>query len=278
MDKKHAENKNTQTLFWVAVLLISFTYSVSAQKIMALDEALAANSEAMQVKLKAGTGMMKYLFGEFAVISTKNKENSVDRRELRDTLARSEEAYISKYKEEVWGNTEEKQNFVFLGHQTDTVLVNMATLFNFNSTMYSENRSASKEETTIINNSNETFVAFLTPASAGSPWVVEMNTQLGKEVQAPGGIMSSGKLTDGSSTIQIKPVRQWSTGKSSKLFPILGFELFLDDVCLAAVQSSKNAGSKKYVWIKNDVPKDQQLILATAVTTLMAMVDIQARR
>ena len=262
----------------VAMLLACISFSSQAQKIITLDEDLSANSEMMPVKLKAGTGMMKYLFGEFAVISTKNKDNKVNNIESRDTLAYLKDFNLSQYKEEVWGKTEQQQNFVFLGNQADSVLANMTTLYDFNSSQFSENRPDVREETTIIMNSNERFVAFLTPTQNLPSWVVEMDTQLGKEVNAPGGIISKGRMTDGASTIQIDPVRTWNTGKSSKLFPILGFTFTQDGKCLAAVQVSKNAGSKKYVWIRNDLDKELRLMLASAATTVMAMVDEQARR
>ena len=222
--------------------------------------------------------MMKYLFGEFAVISTKNKDNNIRNVESRDTIDSSQELTLSRYKEEIWGQTEEHQNFVFLGNQTDSILVNMTTLFNFNSSLYSENQANSREEMNIIKNSNERFVAFLTPTDGMPSWVVEMDTQLGKEVNAPGGILCSGQMTDGSVKIEIQSVREWSNGKSSMLFPILGFKFIKDGTCLAAVQSSRNAGSKKYVWIQNDLQKELRLILASAATTLMAMVDNQVLR
>ena len=267
-----------RNFFMAALLFACIPYNSNAQKIITLDEDLVANSNMMPVKLRAGTGMMKYLFGEFAVISTKNKDNKVKNIESRDTLAYQKDFNLSQYKEEVWGKTEQQQNFVFLGNETDSVLANMTTIFDFNSSQFSENRPDMREETTIIRNSNERFVAFLTPTQGLPSWVVEMDTQLGKDVNAPGGIISKGRMTDGASTIQIDPVRTWNTGKSSKLFPILGFAFTQEGKCLAAVQASKSAGSKKYVWIRNDLDKDLRLMLASAITTVMAMVDEQARR
>lgn len=267
-----------RNFFMVALLFACIQFSASAQKIINLDEDLSANSEMMPVKLKAGTGMFKYSFGEFAVISTKNKDNNVNNIESRDTLAYLKDFNLSKYKEEVWGKTEQHQNFVFLGNQTDSVLANMTSIFNYNSSQFSENRPDMQEETTVIKNSNERFIAFLTPVQNMPSWVVEMDTQLGREVNAPGGIICNGRMTDGASTIQIESVRTWSTGKSSKLFPILGFTFTQEGKCLAAVQASRNAGSKKYVWIRNDLGKELRLMLASAATTVMAMVDQQVSR
>jgi len=254
--------------------------NLSAQKLIKMDEELVAKSTIMKVKLKGGIGMFKYLFGDFAVISTKNKDNSLRNGEIRDTISGSysSDYNFSMFKEEIWGITEQKQNFVFLGHLNDTVLVNMATAYDYNSKMDSENRDKSRVETTIIKNSREKFVAFLTQTKDVPSWIVEIDTQLGKEVKARGGIISNGTLSDGSTLIEINPVENWSNGKISKLFPILGFEFVHNGEYLAAVQVSKSMGSKKYVWLKNNLPKELELILATAATTVMAMVDNQAMR
>ena len=124
----------------------------------------------------------------------------------------------------------------------------------------------------------EKFVAFLTQTKDVPSWIVEIDTQLGKEVKARGGIISNGTLSDGSTLIEINPIENWSNGKISKLFPILGFEFVFNGQYLAAVQVSKSMGSKKYVWVKNNLSKELELILATAATTVMAMVDNQAMR
>jgi len=254
--------------------------NISAQKLIKLDQELVANSTVLKVKLKGGSGMYKYLFGDFAVISTKNKDNSLRKGEIRDTIFGNYHTVynLSWFKEEIWGITEQKQNFIFLGHQKDTVLVNMATAYDYNSKMDSENRDKSRVESTIIKNSIEKFVAFLTQTKDVPTWIVEIDTQLGKEVKARGGIITNGTLSDGSTLIEINPIENWSNGKISKLFPILGFEFVLNGQYLAAVQVSKSMGSKKYVWLKNNLPKELELILATAATTVMAMVDNQAMR
>jgi hypothetical protein len=253
---------------------------MSAQKLIKLDEELVANSTVLKVKLKGGSGMFKYLFGDFAVISTKNKDNNIRNGEIRDTISGSYSSRynLSSYKEEIWGVTEQKQNFIFLGYETDTVFVNMATAYNYISRSESEEQNESREEATIIKNSKEKFVAFITQTKGVPSWIVEIDTQLGKEVKARGGIISNGILSDGSTFIEINPVENWSNGKISKLFPILGFEFVHNGQYLAAVQVSKSMGSKKYVWLKNNLPKELELILATAATTVMAMVDNQAMR
>ncbi len=280
MNNLYPNNVNTHLKSIIIGFLLCTIFNVSAQKLIKLDEELVTNSTVLKVKLKGGSGMFKYLFGDFAVISTKNKDNNIRNGEIRDTISGSYSSRynLSSYKEEIWGVTEQKQNFIFLGYQKDTVLVNMATAYDYNSKMDSENRDKSRVESTIIKNSSEKFVAFLTQTKDVPTWIVEIDTQLGKEVKARGGIISNGTLSDGSTLIEINPVENWSNGKISKLFPILGFEFIYNGECIAAVQVSKSMGSKKYVWLKNNLPKELELILATAATTVMAMVDNQAMR
>lgn len=152
MNKLFSNNVNINFKSVIIGLFLCTVCNISAQKLIKLDEELVANSTILKVKLKGGSGMFKYLFGDFAVVSTKNKDNSLRNGKIRDTISESYSSVynLSMFKEEIWGMIEQKQNFIFLGHEKDTVLVNMATAYDYISKMDSENHDKSRVETIII--------------------------------------------------------------------------------------------------------------------------------
>jgi len=260
----------------VFVLSISNTFG---QKTIALDGELAANSAALKVKTKGGTGMFSYTFGEYTAINSKNKKtkkNEYQNVSLEEYVASG----LSKDYQKIWEGVESKQNFVFVGHKNDSAVVNMGFSYDSFSNVPEESRKDISDESTIVKNTREKFIAFLKPISISDRilWTLEIDTYTGKYVKAEGKIKSEGTLSDGYQKIEVIPIRKWSNGKKSDNYPILGFEFVKDNKILASVQSTRNIMHKKIVWLRNDLSKDLEFALATASSCIMSMVDEQAQK
>ena len=274
--KYYHSAKLLPTIIIVFILSIPYTFS---QKTIALNEELAANSTVLKVKTKGGTGMFSYTFGEYTAIDSKNKKSK--KNEYQNVSLEEYVSFgLSKDYQKIWKGVERKQNFVFVGRKNDTAIVNMGFSYDSFSNVPEESRKDISDESTIVKNTREKFIAFLKPISLSDRilWTLEIDTYTGKYVKAEGKIKSEGTLSDGYRKIEILPIRKWSNGKTSDNYPILGFEFVRDKKRLASVQISRNIMHKKIVWLRNDLPKDLEFTLATASSCLMSMVDEQAQK
>ena len=118
-------------------------------------------------------------------------------------------------------------------------------------------------------------MAYLSPRSDTNRWKLVSAFFFGGG--AKGYSTFYGSLTDGTRIIKIRPVKQWSNGKTAYRNDIIGFEFVANEICLAAVQKS-GYFSHKYVWLKTDLSEDLKLILAASAATLMVVVDDQDLR
>ena len=270
---------SAKILIAVAIMFILTIANTFGQKTIALNGELEKNSKALKVKSKGGTGMLSYTFGEYTTIDSKNKkskQNEYQNVSLEEYIVSG----LSKDDQKIWKSVERKQNFVFVGHAVDSTIVNMGFSYDSFSNVPDESRKDISDESSIAKNTREKFIAFVIPISISDKilWTLEMDTYTGKYVKAEGKIKSEGTLSDGYRKIEIIPIRKWSNGKKSANYPILGFEFVRDNKRLASVQSSRNIMHKKIVWLRNDLPKDLKITLATASSCLMSMVDEQAQK
>ena len=84
---------------------------------------------------------------------------------------------------------------------------------------------------------------------------------------------AEGVLTDGTKTIQIREVKILESGKGALLNSICGYEFTVNDVVVAAVQTSIDTFLKRIVWIRNDMDEKMKTVLAAAAASLMVNTD-----
>ncbi len=95
-------------------------------------------------------------------------------------------------------------------------------------------------------------------------------------VHVQGNFKFSGLLTDSVRQIEIRPVTLWSDGKSATMKIIIGYEFFLNGKSLGAVQASPNTFHKKYVWLRNVLPNELKLVIASSSATLRVKAEGQS--
>jgi len=220
----------------------------------------------MRAKAKGVGWVGKYHFGEYGIISSEPSWVS---------KKGSKVLYVSK------GSSDQEISFVFTDNKSDTISVYASVDSDFKRFEIGVGKTNKGNYSTSTKisfpiDSEEHFVAYLSPRSDTSRWKLVAAFFIGKEVK--GNFAFYGSLTDGSRIIEIRPVNQWSNGKTAYRNDIIGFEFVANEICLAAVQNSGNTFHKKFIWLKNDLCEDLKLILAASAATLLVVVDGQDTR
>jgi hypothetical protein len=242
-------------LLFQLLLLITATAGFAQKKIIRLDARLSENSTPMEARPKGISTVSKYQFGDYAIVSGKAGWTTTNTRSRLFSFTSD-------------SKSKQKLSFVFVGDKKDSVIVNASVDADFkelNIGNYSE-----------LRNSQENFVAFLSPASGTLAWQLVLATMAGSEVA--GNFQFRGSLTDGQREIEVRAVREWSDGKTPNFAVIPGYEFYLDGESIAAVQGSVNTAHKKYVWLRSDLPEDLKLIVACSAAAVFVMIDGQMSR
>jgi hypothetical protein len=245
-------NTKNNGLLLCILLMTAFCLPVSGQKIIKMDPDLKANSSAMEAKRKAITTFPKYQFGPYAVVSAKAGWTF--------TKGSSKSLFIF---EDANLESKTKSSFVLVGNGKDTVKVNSV-----NKVLTSE---SSVGNFTTSNQINSNYIADILVTADSSEWQLKLYTQMGEQVG--GSFNMEGVLTNGETTIQIRSVKEWDTGKSDLFKLILGYELVLDNQSLAAVQAPQMT-TKRFVYIRESLDEHLKLVLATASAILMVRSDM----
>ena len=234
--------------------------TLSAQKIMQLDETLKANSEAMAVKMRGGS-MMKFDFGVYKTISAKAG--------LTKTSS-SSKLFSSVEKSE----SKQKSSVVITGNETDTATINISINIQSEEVRqmvlsFSKDRVAwEREEDPSKIKQTRNVVALITTNQDTVTWnfiyVSRENTESRDQNE------SFAFVTDGNKRFDIKKVTVWDNGKSPTLYSVVGFEFYEDGIAVAALQNPMDTFQKKFVWLKNDLDEYMKLILATASSILFS--------
>jgi hypothetical protein len=228
----------------MAVILVCST-AVNGQKIMMLDNGLKENSKPIEVKRKGFSSIGKYEFGPYRIVSGK----------AGWTTTRSNKRFFSF---ETTSESKKKSSFVFVANGKDTLQVNTST-----NTKLSETNIA---DWSWINQSNDNYVAVIATTSDTAVWRLMLVSISGEAVE--GNFRAAGILTDGVKEIQIREIKQWNDGKSPALKLICGYEFFLDNNSIAAVQSSIDTFQKKFVWLHQTLDEPMKSVLAAAAAAL----------
>jgi hypothetical protein len=231
-------------------LVIACSLTVSAQKIMKLDKALKANSQPIEAKRKGVSALGKYQFGPYKIVSGKTGW----------TTSKSSKRFFSFESET---ESKKKSSFVFVANDKDSVLVNTAT-------------NTKAKETSIgnwsnLNQSNDNYIVLISTTKDSTEWKMFVTYDSGSEVE--GNFQSGGTLTDGTTNIEIRAVRVWEDGGEAVFKMIIGYEFYLDNQAVGAVQASVDTLKKKYVWLDQNLSEQLKMILATASASLLLHVD-----
>jgi hypothetical protein len=242
--------KMIQSIIMSVTLMMAFSLTASGQKMMKLDNELKANSKPMEVKRKGISIVGKYQFGPYKVVSGK----------AGWTTTKSRSKFFSL---ETQSESDKKSSFVFVGDDQDSVIVNTFTNIKANEIIVGD--------VSTLNLSNNRYVAFLSPKNDTTVWKMNLFTRSGGEVE--GNYRAEGILTDGISEIQIREVKQWEDGSNAYFELINGYEFYLDNRSIAAVQASIDTFKKKIVWLHQNLDNKMKLILAAASASLIIHVD-----
>lgn len=245
-----------QLFLFSAVLLLILSvlpFAASAQKIMKVDDSLKSNGVMMEVKSKGLSALHKYELGSYKVVSGK----------AGITTTKTKSKFFSRFSQSA---STQKSSFVFVGSNTDSVLVDMYSSLK-SDTKTTHNLAFSREGTKIekgseLLQSKDSFVAIITLPFDTTEWQLtsiieyDINSQKYKWNRV---------LSDGETSIEIIEVNVSDNGKQSLLWICHGYEFFLDKKSIAAVQTMM----KQFVWINKGLDQNKQLLLAAACATLL---------
>jgi hypothetical protein len=232
------------------LLILIYSLSASAQKIMKLDNQLKANSQPMEAKRKGVSTIGKYQFGPYKIVSGK----------AGWTTSKSSKRFLSF---ETETESKKKSSFVFVANDKDSVLVNTAT--------NTKAKETSIGNWTNLNQSSDNYIILISPSNDTTEWKMIVVYKSGSEVE--GNYKSDGTLTDGTANIEIRAVKQWDDGGTAAFKLIIGYEFYLENQAIAAVQASIDTMKKKYVWLDQNLSEHMKLVLAAASASLLLHVD-----
>ena len=229
------------SLAFLVFILNIFPGEALSQKVMKLNDTLKAGSETLSVKIRGG-GMLKFDFGPYKTLSAKpglTKTKSSSR--LFSGIENSE--------------SKQKASIVMLGNDSDTAIINVSVnesseavrqhVLSFSSdgvTWGHEEEPSKYKQTTNL-------VAIITTSRDTSTW--NFVHLVVASIENPKEHKHAGMVTDGNKKMEINPVNVWDNGKSPGLYSIVGYELYVDGVAVAALQHPIDTFHKKFVWLKN---------------------------
>jgi hypothetical protein len=240
------------------IYFVLFVINASAQKIMKLDTALKANSEMLVVKTKAAVvvgNILKYKFGPYEVVSTragwissKNRKNFFDR--------------VEKAK------SKQQSSFVMLINDKDSITgslsINTQADYLWERYLMVEKSSLSIKTEPELKSSTKNVIASISLPGDTTEWNIIYVSKLNPDSSSR--VNKYGVITDGITSIEIGEVHQWENAKERVWQLTKGFEFYLNEEAIAAVQTPMDTFQKKYVWMKNGLDnKFRNLVAATAV-------------
>lgn len=245
-------------LYVLGFVIFGVTGIYGQQKEIPLNEDLALHSDKLKVKMGAQWmgKIIKFKFGEYAVTDSKNGMTVTSRNsKLFSTKATSE--------------LDHKFSFVLADKSEITALVNVVFSVRTEELESMEILDIVQVGQDVLLEKAENFTAFIsTSDQEEDTWVLVMNKSQGSEVIDK----NEGFLTNGDRWISIVPVSSDNNGTESVPFPALGYEFFEKEKALCAMQYRGEGVfnmAKNMVWIRTELDKRTQLILAAAMTSLM---------
>ena len=248
---------------FVLLLITLQAFGAFAQKkeyLMLVDSGLLANGVRYPIKSSTfikGNYLPGFRFGEFVVASTKKGHS----------LQRGRSLFFSRYQ------VESSVLFSYiLTKASDSVAINC--LINTNSReFYISNGQSSYSD---LLESLEYFYSSLQLIQTQDTWELEIQSRIGSKVK--GFTEASGVIRyEGQEAILIRPVNYLSSGKkgiagSFGSNPIFGYELVSDNQVIAAIQLGVVGAPKQFVWLRNDLPRNLEMVSAGTFTAILMMI------
>ena len=236
----------------ILFILIICPFIASSQKVMKINDSLKNNCEMMEVKAGGLRAIHRYEFGPYRVVSGK----------AGITTTKSNSKFFSRFTQ---SESTQKSSFVFVGNTTDTVLVNTFTSSKIETkttrSLVFGSEGARVERGNELQNGVDSFVAVISLPDDTTDWQLISSAQY----KASDNYKSNWVLTDGKTEIEIRKVIESDNGKKSLLWLSEGYEFFLDNKSIAAVQTMM----KQFVWFSKDLNQNMKLIIASAAATLL---------
>ena len=238
--------KNLITIIFSVILVTIIIDESYGQKIMKLESELKSGSTPLEAKRKAFGSVGKYQFGSYRIVSGKSGWT---------TTKPSSKFFSSETKSE----SKKKSSFVFVSNDKDTIQVSTST--------NTKTIESTWGDFSRLNLSSDNYLSVFSMNNDTTVWRMIILAQKGAVVK--NNFSAEGILTNGQKTIQIREVRQWEDGKVPMFKLIIGYEFFLDQHSIAAVQSSPDSFQKKFVWLHKDLDEKMKSIIAAASASIM---------
>ncbi|HSA97182.1 MAG TPA: hypothetical protein VLJ16_14095 [Acidobacteriota bacterium] len=246
-------------LVLLACGLLSLPATATAQKTLALDPDLLANSDALKVRLGVQTPgrMWKFKFGEYALVSSKMGAEVTTTSSIFNPVEKS--------------RAKQKFSFVIKGTGPETATVKAAQ--NLASEALSEFAVSSRLSVSAvdISGTDDNLAATIVLDGDGeTPWTLILNVKshwavLKEETRAA-------FLTNGTREIAIAPVTSNAPGAKSSGKPALGYEFSEEGRVLGAVQywgGGILGSNKNVIYLRRDLEPRTRLLLAAAMTAII---------
>ncbi len=238
--------KNLITIIFSVILVTIIIDESYGQKIMKLESELKSGSTPLEAKRKAFGSVGKYQFGSYRIVSGKSGW----------TTTKSSSKFFSS---ETKSESKKKSSFVFVSNDKDTIQVSTST--------NTKTIESTWGDFSRLNLSSDNYLSVFSMNNDTTVWRMIILAQKGAVVK--NNFSAEGILTNGQKTIQIREVRQWEDGKVPMFKLIIGYEFFLDQHSIAAVQSSPDSFQKKFVWLHKDLDEKMKSIIAAASASIM---------
>ena len=252
--------------------------SSHAQEKLNIDTELRANSIPIHIKRKGISAIGKYEFHNYKLVSGK-----VGWTTTKDNTSLKANSKIS---------SSNKKSFVFTNAVKDSVIANMS--LNSNAEVFTDSIiNISVGDVVMVNAKNnffnrtffnwsgrtltkgtETFLANVLFLKDNQSWNLLMISPLVVEVdgtyQTDSITEFKAALSNGNTEIEIKKIHQRDDAKTSLLRgPDLGFEFYLNNKAIAALQYHYMSMDQLYIWFHNDLNEQMKFVIATASTALL---------
>ena len=202
----------------------------------------------------------KFKFGEYVVKDSKNKYGP--------TTSNTSNSNFFNTKVEI--KSDQKFSFVLLNKKTkETAIVNAAFSIQTKELMASELFSNFYLAPILLLKESQNFTAFIsTSDNLTVTWVLVLNIDQGREVENK----QEAFLTNGERIIFINPISSNDSGRDTRMYPAMGYELTEDGQPLCAMQYNGGGAlgyNKNIVWLSTNLEPRIKSILAAAMTSLL---------
>lgn len=248
--------------FSLGFLLCGNQDSIAQNRNLEISEALAVNSEKLKVKMGSQWfgKTWKFKFGDYAVTGSKNKYGP--------TTSNTTNSNFFNTKVEI--KSDQKFSFVLHNIKTkETAIVNAAFSIQTKELLASELFSNFYLGPNLLLQDSQNFTAFIsTGDNVTDTWVLVLNIEQGREIDNK----QEAFLTNGERIIFINSISSNDSGRDTRMFPALGYELTEDGQPLCAMQYYGGGAlgyNKNIVWLSTNLEPRMKLILAAAMTSLL---------